>query len=383
MASTERANCGDEAAPRGPFAALQRLGAIGDSVMITHTLFSLPFVVSAILLETDGKPPFWKLFWIIVAAFGARNAANALNRIIDKDIDAKNPRTAGRHLPSGRLSARELWIFTAAMFALLVLGAAMLNTLCLMLLPVAGILLFGYSYTKRFTWLAHYWLGVACSAATMGAFLGISGAFHFRYFPLTAGVALWVAGFDIIYALQDIEFDRRERLHSVPALFGERGARVIAALTHLAAYLGFASIYFFWKTPGIFSAVALIACTILLVAEHTISARTTASRSVHDESDNPHYFPMWDCVRHIPRLKCKYGFAVPRLHNRRVGRSIFTPPDVGIGCAGSNASCHREPLGCPSFNGRDRETTRLLARKVTRTRRPRCRPLPHHPSQQQ
>jgi len=278
MLQPARANRGDDASPRGPAAALKRLGAIGDSVMITHTLFSLPFVVSAILLETDGRPPFWKLFWIVVAAFGARNAANALNRIIDKDIDAKNPRTARRHLPSGRLSARDLWIFTAAMLALLVLGAAMLNVLCLALLPAAGILLFGYSYTKRFTWLAHFWLGLACSAATMGAFLGISGAFHLRYFPLTAGVALWVAGFDIIYALQDIEFDRRERLHSVPARFGERGARVIAALSHLVACISFASIYIFWRTPGIFSAIALAGCTILIAAEHLISARKTATR---------------------------------------------------------------------------------------------------------
>ncbi len=274
----ERANPGSETSPRGPFAALRRLSAIGDSVMITHTLFSLPFVVSAILLETDGRPPFWKLFWIVVAAFGARNAANALNRIIDKDIDAKNPRTAGRHLPSGRLSARDLWIFTAAMLALLVLGAAMLNTLCFILLPVAGVLLFGYSYTKRFTWLSHYWLGVACSAATMGAFLGISGAFHLRYFPLTAGVALWVAGFDIIYALQDIEFDRGEHLRSVPARFGERSARIIAALTHVAAFGGFASIYLFWRMPGGFSGVALGTCAFLLAAEHVISARKSASR---------------------------------------------------------------------------------------------------------
>jgi len=246
--------------------------------MITHTLFSLPFVISAILLETNGRPPFWKLFWIVVAAFGARNAANALNRIIDRDIDAKNPRTAGRHLPSGQLKPRDLWFFTAAMLALLVLGAAMLNPLCVMLLPVAGLLLFGYSYTKRFTWLSHYWLGIACSAATMGAFLGISGVFQLRYFALTAGVALWVAGFDIIYALQDIDFDRREHLHSVPARFGETGGRVIAALSHIGAFLGFISIYCFWDTPGLCTGIALVLCFLLLVAEHLISARKSESR---------------------------------------------------------------------------------------------------------
>ena len=256
----------------------KRLGMIGDSVMITHTLFSLPFVVAAILLETGGRPPAAKLLWIIVAAFGARNAANALNRIIDRDIDAKNPRTADRHLPSGKLAPRELWIFTFAMLALLVLGAAMLNLLCLALLPAAGILLFGYSYTKRFTWLSHYWLGVACSAATMGAFLGISGAFHFRYFPLTAGVALWVAGFDIIYALQDIEFDRKEHLHSIPARFGETYARIIAAASHLGAFAGFASIYLFWDSPGFFTAIGLAFCFVLLIAEHLIAAQKTQHR---------------------------------------------------------------------------------------------------------
>ena len=257
---------------------LKRIGMIGDSVMITHTLFSLPFVVAAILLETEGRPPAAKLLWIIVAAFGARNAANALNRIIDRDIDAKNPRTAGRHLPSGKLAPRELWLFTFAMLALLVLGAAMLNPLCLALLPVAGLLLLGYSYTKRFTWLSHYWLGVACSAATMGAFLGISGAFHFRYFPLTAGVALWVAGFDIIYALQDIEFDRKEHLYSIPARFGETSARIIAAASHLGAFAGFVSIYLFWDSPGLFAAIGLALCFVLLVAEHLIAAQKTQNR---------------------------------------------------------------------------------------------------------
>ncbi|MCX8013625.1 MAG: UbiA family prenyltransferase, partial [Rectinema sp.] len=147
---------------------LGRLRLIGNSVMMTHTLFSLPFAVTAVLLETNGRPPLAKLFWIIIAAFGARNAANALNRIIDKDIDARNPRTASRHLPRGIITTRELWLFTFAMLAMLVLGAAMLNFLCVMLLPVAGMLLFGYSYTKRYTWLSHYWLGIACSAATMG-----------------------------------------------------------------------------------------------------------------------------------------------------------------------------------------------------------------------
>lgn len=250
---------------------VERASLVGDAVMIRHTLFSLPFAISAVLLETSGRPPPDKLFWIVVAAFGARNAANALNRIIDRRIDAKNPRTAQRPLPRGTLSAKELWVFAAAMLALLVLGTAMLNPLCVFLLPVAGFLIFGYSYTKRFTWLCHYWLGITCAAATMGAFLGISGAFQLRYFPLTAGVALWVAGFDILYALQDIEFDRGERLFSIPARFGEKGARIFAAISHLGAMAGFSSVLFFWPEAGTATIIALALCFILLAAEHLVA----------------------------------------------------------------------------------------------------------------
>ena len=248
-----------------------RLAAVGDAVMIRHTLFSLPFALAAVLLETGGSPPALKLLWIVVAAVGARNAANALNRIIDRRIDAKNPRTAGRHLPSGKLSAKELWLFAGAMIALLVVGAAMLNPLCVLLLPLAAVLVFGYSYTKRFTWLCHFWLGVTCSAATMGAFLGISGAFHFRYFPFVAGVALWVAGFDILYALQDIEFDRSEHLHSVPARFGAKRGRIIAACSHLFATAGLASVFAFWPTTGLATIIALSICAFLITAEHIVA----------------------------------------------------------------------------------------------------------------
>ncbi len=136
---------------------------------------------------------------------------------------------------------------------------------------VAGILVFGYSYTKRFTWLCNFWLGVTCSAATMGAFLGISGAFHLRYFPFVAGVAFWVAGFDILYALQDIEFDRSEMLHSVPARFGAKGGRIIAACSHLFAAAGLASVLAFWPKTGLGTIAALAICTFLIAAEHIVA----------------------------------------------------------------------------------------------------------------
>lgn len=256
--------------PRPGF--FRRLISIGDAVMVRHTLFSLPFALSAVLLESGGNPPFAKLAWIIVAAVGARNAANALNRLIDREIDAKNPRTAGRPLTTGKVSPGDLWLFAIVMLALLVLGAAMLNPLCLALLPAAGILVFGYSYTKRFTWLCHYWLGLACSCATMGAFLGLSGRFSLRYFPITAGVALWVAGFDILYSIQDIGFDRKEGLRSIPARFGEKAARALAALSHAGTVAGLASVFLFWPGEvGIATMSAIVACAALIVAEHVIS----------------------------------------------------------------------------------------------------------------
>lgn len=242
--------------------------------MVRHTLFSLPFAASAVILETWGRPPLAKLLWILLAAAAARNAANAINRVVDRDIDAANPRTAGRPVPSGRLSGRALLIFAAACLAVLVLAAAMLNWLCVALLPFAGILVFGYSYTKRFTWLCHFWLGIACSAATMGAFLGISGRFELRYFVVTGAVALWVAGFDIIYALQDIEVDRAQSLRSIPARFGARTARAMAAACHAGTIAGLAAAPLFWPLGAPWMA-GVAAVAALLGAEHVVASGGT------------------------------------------------------------------------------------------------------------
>jgi 4-hydroxybenzoate polyprenyltransferase len=255
-------------APRGFF---RKLGAIGDSVMIQHTLFSLPFALAAILLESGGRPPLVKLLLIVAAAASGRNLANALNRLVDRDIDAKNPRTAGRHLPSGKLAVRDLVLFSAAMGAILLASTAALGWLCLALLPLAGIAVFGYSYTKRWTWLCHFWLGATCAIAPMGSLIALSGRlFELRFFVLSGAVALWVAGFDIIYAIQDIEVDRREGLHSVPARFGEKGARLIAAASHLGTLALLACLPFFWSLGAAYWVGYGIAAA-LLVSEHIVS----------------------------------------------------------------------------------------------------------------
>jgi 4-hydroxybenzoate polyprenyltransferase len=247
-----------------------KLRLIGEAVIFRHTIFSIPIAVTAILLESAGSPPMDKVILILIAAIAGRNAANALNRVIDTDIDKRNPRTANRHLPRGLLSKKTLLLFTLILSLIVIIAAAMLNFLCVLLLPAAGILIGGYSFSKRFTWLCHFWLGAACAIAPMGAFIGLTGHFAFRYFILAGTHALWVAGFDIIYALQDIDFDRRERLHSIPARFGTRVARVFALLSHLGAMLGFFLIPWFWPLSSWYFAACGIAAA-LLILEHIIA----------------------------------------------------------------------------------------------------------------
>lgn len=249
---------------------LGRSRGISRAVMMEHTLFSLPLAVCAFLLESRGRPEGLTIFWIILAVFTARNGANALNRLIDRKIDADNPRTAGRDLPTGKVKVRDLWIFTIVCGFLFLFAAWQLNPLCLMLVPFAVLLIGGYSFTKRFTWLCHYWLGITCSAAVMGSFLAISGRFEIRYFPLTIAAALWIAGFDIIYALQDLEHDRNKNLHSVPARFGRKGALYLAGLSHLGTLFFFlVNAYFF--PLGIWYFLGVTGAAFLLAAEHLLA----------------------------------------------------------------------------------------------------------------
>jgi len=245
---------------------------ISRAVMMEHTLFSLPLAVCAFMLESQGRPNFGKVLWILVAVFGARNGANALNRLIDQKIDTENPRTAGRDLPSGRVKRIELWIFTIVCGLMFLVAAWQLNPLCLLLVPVGAVLIGGYSFTKRFTWLCHFWLGVTCSAATMGSFLAITGRFELRYFPLTIGAALWVAGFDIIYALQDIEHDRINGIHSVPARFGRKGALVIVGLSHAGTIFFFALTILYYDL-GVWFLIGTGIAALLLILQNLITWR--------------------------------------------------------------------------------------------------------------
>lgn len=197
-----------------------------------HTVFALPFALVSLLVASDGVPDWSTLGWILVAMVGARSTAMAFNRLVDARIDAANPRTATREIPSGALSRTAVLVFTLATAGLFVFAAFMLNPLCFALSPVALLIVWFYSLTKRFTALSHLFLGLALGVAPIGAWLAVQG--EFAAFPLILALAVlcWVAGFDVLYACQDVDFDRRTGLHSIPAAIGPRNARWVARGLH-------------------------------------------------------------------------------------------------------------------------------------------------------
>lgn len=202
-------------------------------IRFEHSVFALPFALLAALLAAQGWPTAWQLFWIVVAMVGGRSAAMAFNRIADLRFDAQNPRTAGRELPTGKLSLGFAWTFTIVSAAVLVGAAWQLNPLALKLSPAVLAILLLYSYTKRFTTLTHWVLGLCLGMAPAGAWIAVRGALDWEILPLSLAVLCWVAGFDIIYACQDVEFDRRVRLFSLPARIGIRGALWVARALHV------------------------------------------------------------------------------------------------------------------------------------------------------
>jgi len=216
---------------------LRTLKTVLEMIKFEHTLFALPFAFLGMILAAEGWPSWRTVLWIVVAMVGARSAAMAFNRLADRKIDAANPRTAGRALPAGQISPAAVTLFVVASSALLVLAAWELNRLAFYLSPLALGILFLYSYTKRFTWAAHLVLGLSLAGAPLGAWIAVRGSLELAPFLLAAVVLLWVAGFDILYALQDLEFDRRTGLYSIPARFGVVGSLWISALFH-AAMLG-------------------------------------------------------------------------------------------------------------------------------------------------
>lgn len=201
-------------------------------IRIEHTLFAMPFAYAGAVFAARGIPSLWAVLWITLAVFGARTAAMAANRYFDRDIDAKNPRTARRAVASGMLSPAVMVWAIALGFAVLLLSAWMLNPLCVKLMPVAALGVLVYPLCKRFTWLVHFVLGAVDGLAPLGAYIGVTGTVSASAFLLFAAVTVWVAGFDIIYALMDIAVDRAEGINSLPARFGERSGRWLPIALH-------------------------------------------------------------------------------------------------------------------------------------------------------
>lgn len=244
-----------------------------ENIKFEHTIFALPFAYLGSMLAAGGLAPLSTFVWVTVAMAAARTAAMSLNRYIDRQIDARNPRTARRPIPAGELSARAVLLAALISMALLVLSAWMLNPLCLLLSPIALVALAGYSYTKRFTPLCHVALGFTDAIAPAGGWLAVRPDLSWPEVApmllLALAVGLWIGGFDMLYACQDVEFDRREGLHSFPADFGVRTGLLTARLVHVVMLLALIGVGLLLSLSWPFY-VGLAITAALLIWEHSL-----------------------------------------------------------------------------------------------------------------
>jgi 4-hydroxybenzoate polyprenyltransferase len=248
---------------------LSLLSRFCSLVKFEHTVFALPFALTGAFLAAGGVPQAQQLFWILAAMVGARSSAMAFNRMTDLPFDRINPRSRGWPLVSGELSLGQARLFFAAMVGLFLLSAAMLNRLTLLLAPLALAVILGYSYTKRFTSFCHFFLGLALAGAPLGGWLAVRPEWHPAPLILAGGVLLWVAGFDILYACQDVDFDQRVGLYSVPARIGVGRALLLARLLHVVM-IGLLTAVGFLLSMGALYAAGVTAAALILLAEHRL-----------------------------------------------------------------------------------------------------------------
>lgn len=257
---------------------LEKLRTTLEMIKFEHTLFALPFAFLGAVLAANGLPEWRQMLWITVAMAGARSAAMTFNRIADKDLDAANPRTAGRELPSGKLSIGFAWAFLFVSIGVFLVASYSLNRLTFLLSPVALVSVLGYSYAKRFTAFSHIFLGWALAISPTAAWIAVRGAIDSEI-PLLLSllVLMWTAGFDVLYACQDFDFDRKAGLRSIPARFGIRNSLWIARLFHLQAFLVLVLLY---AVTGLGwpALVGVVAVGALLVYQHTLVKPTDLSR---------------------------------------------------------------------------------------------------------
>ena len=267
-------------------AMLRDLRLTLEMIKWEHSVFALPFALTAAMLAASGLPPASKLAWIVVAMVAARSAAMAFNRLVDADIDAANPRTAMRALPAGHLSPRYVAIFVVISCAALIVAAWRLNRVALYLSPVALAIILLYSYTKRFTRWSHFVLGFALGIAPAAAWIAVRGSFDPRILILTAAVTLWVGGFDILYSCQDYDFDREHRLYSVPKSFGIRNALILARALHVLMVLLLIGLLLvfglgWWAYAGVGIVMVLLAWEHSLVSPNDLTRLNAAFFTVN------------------------------------------------------------------------------------------------------
>lgn len=257
--------------------AVRKLRYFLEAIKFEHTVFALPFAYIALVLAAGGSPGWRIALWVTLAMVGARTLAMSVNRLADRFIDARNPRTAQRHLPRRLLKPWEVGTWAAAAALLLLVAAWQLNPLCLKLAPVAILFLVGYHYTKHFTWTSHWILGFTDGMAAAGGWIAVRASFELPAFLLWFAVTVWIAGFDLLYACQDVEFDRAEGLHSVPARFGVPAALALARACHGLTALALAGVgvamglgWLYW--------VGWLVVAGLLVYEHRLVSPTDLSR---------------------------------------------------------------------------------------------------------
>lgn len=261
---------------------IRQTRVILEMIKFEHTIFALPFAIMSAFLAAGGVPAWGVLGWILVAMVGARSCAMAFNRLADATIDAENPRTAMRAIPAGIITAKAVTVFVAVSAALLVVAAWRLNPLAFALSPVALVTIMGYSYAKRFTSFAHIWLGLALAIAPVGAWIAVVGRFDLLPLLLGLAVLLWVSGFDIIYACQDVQFDTGRGLHSIPTRLGIRGSLILSAVLHVLMMGVLIAIPSVAARSGITLGlpywIGLKAVAALLTYEHVIVRPTDLSR---------------------------------------------------------------------------------------------------------
>jgi 4-hydroxybenzoate polyprenyltransferase len=260
------------------FAGATRFATYASFVKLPHTVFALPFALVGVIIASYARPVTWAMLgWVVLAFTAARFAAMGFNRIVDREYDARNPRTRMRELPRGAMTVREAWLSVAIASAVFIVAAGMLNRLCLWLSPIALAWVFFYSFTKRFTRLAHIALGLGMSIAPVGGYLAVVGRWSNPWWllcVLATAVVTWGAGFDVLYALPDVAFDRAHGLHSIPAALGERGAIAVSRGLHAMTLLSLALVgvgaYSGSTVPSMLYWAGVLVVAALLLYEHSL-----------------------------------------------------------------------------------------------------------------